>query len=222
MTYTTTIDSMPSRHDNPFATCWTRPGALPFHFADGESIEQLITKLCGQRWWGEITGTHGSGKSTLLAALIPALVAAGWRVQAVTLRKGQRRLPDEFQEQLRNRHSGYLGASLRLFIVDGYEQLSRFARWRLTRACRRAGAGLVVTSHAPTGLPELVRLAPDGRLVQQIVRELCAQVSASVATADIDASHACHGSNVREILFDLYERHERLRRAARTPACAGA
>ena len=32
---------------------------------------------------------------------------------------------------------------------------------------------------------------------------------ALVTRSDIVASHACHGSNVREIFFDLYDRHER-------------
>ena len=29
------MHSVPSRHDNPFATCWTRPGAIPFRFENG-------------------------------------------------------------------------------------------------------------------------------------------------------------------------------------------
>jgi hypothetical protein len=37
-------------------------------------------------------------------------------------------------------------------------------------------------------------------------------VSTTITRADIAASHACHGSNVREILFDLYDRHEAGRR----------
>lgn len=197
----------PSRHDNPFATCWTRPGALAFRFADGQSVEQLVSKLAARGWWGEIIGPHGSGKSTLLATLAPALRAAGHHVHAISLHDGQRRLP----------HGWWEGGPT-LVIIDGYEQLSWLERMRLTRRCRRASVGLLVTSHAPAGLPTLITLAPDGKLVQQLVDELAAQVSTVITPADVAASHACHGSNVREILFDLYDRHERGRCSARTRA----
>ena len=59
----------PSRHTNPFATCWTRPGAIAFHFPPGESAEQLVARLAADNWRGEIVGPHGSGKSTLLETL---------------------------------------------------------------------------------------------------------------------------------------------------------
>ena len=59
----------PSRHTNPFATCWTRPGAMAFQFPPGESAERLVAKLAAVGWWGEIVGPHGSGKSTLLETL---------------------------------------------------------------------------------------------------------------------------------------------------------
>jgi hypothetical protein len=46
--------------------------------------------------------------------------------------------------------------------------------------------------------------------------------SKDIDLKDLDASLACHGSNVREIFFDLYDRHERKRRAARTAPLATA
>jgi hypothetical protein len=44
------------------------------------------------------------------------------------------------------------------------------------------------------------------------VGDLCSELSTTITRADIAASHACHGSNVREILFDLYDCHETGRR----------
>jgi hypothetical protein len=44
------------------------------------------------------------------------------------------------------------------------------------------------------------------------VADLCTEVSTPVTQNDVAASHACHGSNVREIFFELYDRHERGRR----------
>jgi hypothetical protein len=79
----------------------------------------------------------------------------------------------------------------------------------LKHRCRRAGVGLLVTSHAPTGLPTLITLAPDERLIQQLVAILSERSPTPITSTDVAASHACHGSNVREIFFDLYDRHER-------------
>jgi energy-coupling factor transporter ATP-binding protein EcfA2 len=175
---------IPSRHSNPFATCWTRPGAIPFRFGDGQSAAALVSQLAAQNGWGQIIGPHGSGKTTLLATLAPLLEEAR---RAVT-------------------------------IVDGYERLGRIARWRLRRRCRREGVGLLVTSHVSCGLVTLIELAPGRALVDQLVARLCDGVSTPIKPADVAASHARHGSNVREILFDLYDRHERLSRLVRTAA----
>jgi hypothetical protein len=199
---------LPSRHDNPFATCWTRPGALTFRFDDGQSAAHLVTRLAKQGWRGAIVGPHGSGKSTLLETLKPAIVAAGYGVRSITLRNRQRRLPADCLPAVRPA----------ILIVDGYEQLGWLARRRLQCDCRRANVGLVITSHFATSLPTLIRLAPSRRLVQQLVADLTLHVSATVKAADVVASHACHGSNVREIFFDLYDRHEGLRRVTRLGA----
>jgi hypothetical protein len=43
-----------------------------------------------------------------------------------------------------------------------------------------------------------------------------------ITPADVAASHACHGANVREIFFDLYDLHEKMRRAERTLIGGGA
>jgi hypothetical protein len=206
----------PSRLDNPFATCWTRPGALPFRFAEGHSAAGLVAKLAAHAWRGEIIGPHGSGKSTLLAALKPALVAAGCRVHAISLREGERRLPRSAWDWLAIESRGQRV----LVIVDGYEQLRWWERAKLMRRADAVGVGLVVSSHEPTGLPTLVRLAPDRELIEQLVSALCARAPTGVTAADVAASHACHGANVREIFFALYDRHERLRRESQTRGVA--
>jgi hypothetical protein len=196
----------PSRRDNPFATCWTRPGSIAFRFGEGENAEHLIARLGAQNWNGAIVGPHGSGKSTLLEALKPALVAAGRDVRSISLHDGQRRLPRDILRGWK--------ADKTLLIVDGYEQLSWWERWRLARRCRCEQAGLLITAHTRTRVPTLIQLAPDCRLVTQLAAALCAGVSTSITQDDVSASHARYGSNVREIFFDLYDRHERHRRRA--------
>jgi hypothetical protein len=209
---------LPSRHSNPFATCWTRPGAIAFQFADGESAEQLVARFEASGWRGAIVGPHGSGKSTLLATLQPHFAAAGWNVAMVTLRDRERRLP-----------RGFLRASLRaerpLVIVDGYEQLSQVQRLQLRLRCWWRSAGLLVTSHAAVGLPVLYRTQVTRALARQLVSTLTTQNSSPISQADIAASLARAGSNLRELFFALYERHEALaaaKRAAERTATAAA
>jgi hypothetical protein len=199
----------PSRHANPFATCWTRPGAIAFQFADGASIKSLVARLQAAGGRGEIVGPHGSGKSTLLETLKLQLAAAGWKVAAITLRDGQRRLSQHWL------HSA-LATARPLLLIDGYEQLSWLSRAILKWRCRRASAGLIVTSHASTGLPTLFRTHVDAALVRSLVSTLTTERDSLVTCADVAASHACHGSNIRELFFALYERHEALARTPRT------
>jgi energy-coupling factor transporter ATP-binding protein EcfA2 len=203
------IPEVPSRQSNPFATCWTKPGALAFRFPAGQNAEQLVARLAAQNSRGEIVGQHGSGKSTLLAALIPLFKGTGRQVTLIALRNRQRRLP---KQTLRDA----LATMRPLLIIDGYEQLSYISRARLRWRCRRSGTGLLVTSHVATGLPPLIHLRPDLPLVEQLVADLTQLRPSAISSADISASHACHGSNVRDLFFDLYDRHEVARGATRT------
>jgi hypothetical protein len=207
----TKLTTPPSRSANPFATCWTNPGSIPFHFSNDETAEALITKLAAQRWRGAILGPHGSGKSTLLDALKPALHAAGRNVDTIALHNGQRHLPRNF-----------INACTRvpnsIAIIDGYEQLAWPARFNLWRHMRTTDLGLLVTSHAPVRIPTLVKLIPTRELIEQLVAELCANASTTITRADVAASYACYGSNVREIFFDLYDLFEcRCRNANLSP-----
>lgn len=206
------IQSPPSRFDNPFATCWTRPGALPFSFAAAQSAEQLVARLATQNWRGAIVGPHGSGKSTLLESLKPHLANAGRNVIAISLRDRQRRLPRTFLESIRSLKSH----SKSVIVVDGFEQLGWPHRLFLARYSRRKSAGLFVTAHRPIRIPTLVELTPSEALVARLVADLCSEVSTPITPIDVADSYACHGSNVREIFFDLYDRHERKRRSERT------
>jgi len=231
---------VPSRHSNPFATCWTRPGAIQYVFPPEQCAEQMVQSLADQDWRGEIVGPHGSGKSTLLATLLPHLNAAGRDVRLISLHDRQRRLPRGWinralvggvsdtdtglgsQAVIGVRDASHRnGACRTILIIDGYEQLSRWRRWSVRFRCRRAGAGLLVTSHAHIGLPTLFCTSPDLSLVERLVEILAQRGSSTVRENDIVASHACHGSNVREILFDLYDLHERRMRAQRTLAACG-
>jgi hypothetical protein len=181
-------------NSNPFATRFTRPGAMEFLFPAGQSLAGLVVKLRVNQWWGQIIGPHGSGKSTLLAACEPALQQAGRTVVRHTLSAGQRRL--EMPRDL---------DSSTLLVIDGFEQLLWWSRWKVKAACRRAGAGLLVTAHADLGLPTIYQTAPSLELAQQLVSALLPPGDTTLSVEDISAAYRRHPDNLREMLFALYD-----------------
>jgi energy-coupling factor transporter ATP-binding protein EcfA2 len=208
---------------NPFATRFTRPGAIEYVFPAGQSVATVVAQLADQGWWGEIVGPHGSGKSTLLAALAPALRKAGRRVTWRAIRAG--REGEASAEPLVGRESAKpqevvaakfaevvagsdeWDASTQL-VLDGYEQLSWWWRRRVQALVRRRGAGLLVTAHEPLGLPTLATIKPSEAVAQQVVTKLIGGQRAAVTPADVSQAFAASGQNMRETLFALYDVHQ--------------
>jgi hypothetical protein len=102
-----------------------------------------------------------------------------------------------------------------VLIVDGYEQLSRCRRFLLKRHCRRRGLGLLVTAHAPVGLPQLYGTEATPELAERIVGQLMAGRSPPFTTVELAACFIRHDGNVRETLFDLYDLYEQGRSSAK-------
>jgi hypothetical protein len=193
-----------NRRSNPFATRYIVPGAIPFVFSPDVSADLLINRLAEIEWWGQIVGPHGSGKSSLLTVLLPKCREAGREVVAVTLRDRQRRLPlslDMLSASGRDRNSSLL------VVVDGYEQLGGWSRFRLKRWCRARHAGLLITSHKDCGLPTLYRTSTDLELFRKLVdtrmRAACmdGQLDANV----IEKTFWDHQGNVREAFLSLFD-----------------
>lgn len=210
--------SVPSRHSNPFATCWVRPQAMPYLVTTGQTPQQLVHRLALQEWTGEIVGPHGSGKSTLLATLEPLVAAAGKNWQRVDLRQAASQ-----RCHVRALREISLDPEI-LLVVDGFEQLSRPARQWVRWRCRRQGAGLLATSHRASGLPTLASLRPEFDVALALFHRLILGVETPVSEADLQSAfNACRG-NLRDVFFDLYDRHERRTRrrwAVNRPAAGG-
>jgi len=185
---------------NPFSTRFVRPGAIPFVFSAGQSAAMVVQRLGEQHWWGQITGDHGSGKSTLLATLVPALEATGRNVVSVSLHQNEHRLPPLDR-------SDFSGATQ--LVIDGYEQLSWWSRWRVKSLCRRRGAGLLVTAHADVGLPTLYRTEPSEEIARAVVRRLLPEQNAGITPDDISNAYSATKGNLREALFRLYDVYQR-------------
>lgn len=210
---------------NPFATRYTRPGAIDYLFDRGQSLDALVGRLRDHGWWGAILGPHGSGKSTLLAALAPALETAGRRVVRLMISPvaaegsgfGVQR-SEEKEPFTRQRAVAWIqpseayqaaadqapDAALQL-VVDGYEQLSWWTRRRIESLCRTREAGLLVTAHQSVGLPVLLTTEPSLALAQQIVERLLPDGETCITPDDVAAAFARCGGNLRETLFALFD-----------------
>ena len=212
---------------NPFTAARLRPGTIPYLFPPGEDLSSLVARLVANRGRGEIVGPHGSGKSTLLAMLAAELSARGQQIVLIELRDGQRRLPRDWQPSVEqstmprpesstsrvcDSTAGESRLPATLIFVDGFEQLGWLARWQLRRRCWQAGWGLVVTSHAPAGWPTLATTRVDLATAQAVVNRLTAGTSGQPSAAEVADAFARCGGNLREMLFDLYDRYEAQRR----------
>lgn len=188
---------------NPFSARFVEPGATPYQLPGG--LAALVARFEAAGGWGEVVGPHGSGKSTLLASLLPHLTA--WTVRRVRLNTSERALPADLWP---------LPGPRPLLVIDGFEQLGWLARRRVKRECRRAGAGLLVTTHRPVGLPPLHRtdVTPEA-LAWVVARLLPADAGGALAGFDAAARLRAHRGSLRDVLFELYDRWEQTRRSRR-------
>ncbi|MFO0916039.1 MAG: hypothetical protein U0795_23985 [Pirellulales bacterium] len=189
---------------NPFATSFTRPGALEFLFPPGVSPDSLLDTFerLGRR--AQIVGPHGTGKSTLIATLQPHMIARGWDVLAVWCRADERRLPSWLFERPWTERT--------VLVIDGYEQLTWWDRLKLRWRAWRGKSGWLVTSHSDLAGPVLWRTVADLATVRQLVHQLLSQQGLDPQLLDerLDASwSACQG-NVRELLFALFDEMRQL------------
>ncbi len=186
---------------NPFATRHVRPGAIRYRFGSEINAAGLVGRLAAAGWRGQIVGPHGSGKSTLLATLLPLIESSGRRPRLIALHDGQRRLPERLDRKA-------APAEPAIIVVDGFEQLAPWHRWRLLRRCRRRGWGLLATAHRSVGLPTIFETSTTPQLAQGIVAEL-ARDGWTIEPAEIAARFDLHGGNLRELLFDCYDLYRR-------------
>lgn len=189
--------------DNPFCARRLCPGTIPYLFPAGQNVPTLLERLRQNGWWGQIVGAHGSGKSSLLATLIPAIGQAGRQVRLVELHDRQRMLPPEV-------YRGEAISPESVLVVDGYEQLSRWSRLRTRHYCRRRHCGLIVTAHAPVGLPDLFRTSPTFQAVQDVVGRLLQGRPIPWSSQELRDRFERHQGNVRELLFELYDLYEKM------------
>lgn len=164
---------------NPFATRYTRPGAITYQFSlesrsdlplfgaayfsqfeSGSDVssgaDSAVCEIIGRlkaHQGNLIIGPHGSGKTTLLHSLLDSLRCSYPRVDFLKLdgRCG------DWMQRFRDRvilHTKVLGRVKRmqlgdLMILDGFEQLNAVSRWLVLLTARRRGFTVLATGHQP-------------------------------------------------------------------------
>jgi hypothetical protein len=185
---------------NPFATRHTRPGAVPPLDGRGEPLDvAALADRCLTLPAAALEGPHGHGKTTTLVALVDHLATRGVPVDLVRLRTagdGRRTLAAVLR--------GEPGA---VVCIDGWERISRLAAVVIRLAARWRRVRLVVTTHRPAGMPVVLRCSTSAGLLAAIVARL-PDHGGRIADADVVAAFARHGGDLRESLYDLYDRFE--------------
>ena len=125
------------RH-NPFSTCFTRPGRVPFLLSDSQGqvkpkteLTSLIDRFLSERCVGQIVGPHGCGKTTLCHTIADELHDIFPVVDYVAIRSGRDLETVRYGNLMTKGDKGDKGdressmvAGPKLTIVDGAERLS--------------------------------------------------------------------------------------------------
>ena len=194
---------------NPFATRFTRAGALPPLNEDGSSFDAaaVLAALEKGGGCGAFVGPHGSGKSTRLEASATAAGKRGLVVKKMRLRRVLDLLAA--LRQLLTLPSGSL------LCIDSLELAGRLGASWLVRLARLRGILLLATCHEPLGLPVLVDCRTSLELLERILDHLPPHDDC-LNQHDLADAFAASDGNLREALFALYDRVEAARRRQRS------
>ncbi len=180
---------------NPYSTKFTRPGAIAYHCAPGKSMAYYADCFLSSGRRGQVVGPHGTGKSTFVIAFQKELLSRGLDVCLVTLHSFDK-------SGLNNLLTLKPGSIL---ILDGFEQLPFWRRFRILQSTLWHKIGLLTTSHVSFGLPTLLETSVDLETAKNLVRTL----TGSEPSQNLESLLEKHNGNLREVFFDLYDEQER-------------
>jgi energy-coupling factor transporter ATP-binding protein EcfA2 len=203
---------------NPFATRHTRPGRIEPLDGHGHprDVAALLDRLAALGGRAAIRGPHGSGKTTLLEHVSRALEARGTAVEPVRLRAWRDGAAVAAGDLFAAFRAILRSCAGKTVCIDGWEQLGP-AAVAASALARLRGCGLVVTTHRATRLPLLAACDTSPAVLAGIVCRLPGYASWGglvIRDADLEAAFSRHGGDIRESLYELYDRFEERRRPA--------
>ena len=178
---------------NPFSTCFTRPGQIPFSFPAGVSADCCSAAFMKPGTQRAIIGPHGSGKSTLLELLSLKWKEHGLHEQRVRLTAARKRESISWDQLQENS----------ILVIDGFEQLAWWRQRWVRARCWQKRARLLVTCHADCGVAVLLRTEASWPLAY----ELASRLLGGLITPYKDELHAIweeEPGNIRDFFFRLY------------------
>lgn len=204
---------------NPFRARQISPGRLPYFFPPGHDIGQLLQRFIDNGLRGQIVGGHGTGKSTLLQNLTAELGRCNYQVFPVCVTAETRRRFRRLRKSISRLHLEMAdpNSHLRVITIDGCETATRWERFRFFPRARRAGWGVLVTTHQDLGLPTLWSTKVTSENARQVIGalasleclpsepELPREPERVVPDELLDALLARHQGDMREVLFSLYD-----------------
>ncbi|NQW49426.1 MAG: hypothetical protein HQ464_16825 [Planctomycetes bacterium] len=190
---------------NPFSTRFTQPGRITPLDAAGRPLDAgvLLARLRILGGTAAVVGPHGSGKSTLLSRLAHEIERGGGRLQRLRLRSWS---------DTASSWSAILRAGPGSVVcIDSWECLGIAARSLMRTAAIGRRCGLLVTSHKAAGMPVLMRCDTSLALLHSIVAGLPGHdhwYGTLIHAADVESAYVRQRGNLRESLYELYDRFE--------------
>ena len=211
---------------NPFSTCFTRPGEIPYLLPDprepGEARfepQRLIERFVSKRCVGQIVGPHGCGKTTLCHLIADELGDRFATVDYVAIRSAS-----DVQTMRYGSSSAVdsrLATGTKLTIIDGAERVSLLQqRMIVSNLTGRRGFdpnrtdsnpdGLLFTSHRRLKfIPVLFSIVPSVSTFARVANYL--DPTLEMTEDQLANLFEQADGNIREAIMLLYDRHESLR-----------
>jgi hypothetical protein len=158
----------------------------------------LCLRLQRLNYRAAIVGPFGHGKTTLMEDLAPRLQALGFGTPVLKLTEERRFYSwRALEETLKN------CTARDILLLDDADVLGLFMlRW--VRWQSRRFAGLIVATHAPCGLPELIRCETSPELLEDLIGEIVTK-NPEVFLANASNLFKKHQGNLRDALRELYD-----------------
>ncbi len=179
--------------------------ANPFRTAEIDHLEyycpelsliSLVDRLQQLNQRAMLVGPHGSGKSTLLRCIATQL-SGRYNICNVLLRTDHPNLNSSQRQNLRQL------SNKDFLLVDGFEQLSSWAKFRLMKWSTRAG-GVLLTSHVDGPLPSLHSHRNSLSTTTAMVEKVLTESLSPCLRSRISHLHRQHGDDMRSVFQSLY------------------